>query len=117
MLETKTNTPDTASTADGPMAAASGRTAPPAVTAGLPGVCSELALLPRSAHVDARALSRILGRTVRTIDRATSRRELPAPLKFLGRRVWLVGTIQDHLKDLQDQALKVAAKHAQKILQ
>ena len=102
-----TNAPGTTSTPE----------AGPDVNTEVPGVCSELALLPRSAHLDARALSRILGRTVRTIDRAISRGELPAALKFMGRRVWLVEAIQDHLRGLQDKALKAAAKHAQKILE
>ena len=83
----------------------------------LDGVCSGLATLPRNAHLDAKALARMLGRTVRTIDRATARAELPAPVRFLGRRVWLVGTILDHLQAKQQEALDAASRHERKILQ
>ncbi|MGD0092906.1 MAG: hypothetical protein ABSE73_23590 [Planctomycetota bacterium] len=90
---------------------------PQATGPGLPGVCVGLAQLPGNAHLDAKALAKILGRTVRTIDRATARAELPRPVRFLGRRVWLVRTILEHLQARQDEALEAAAKHERKILQ
>lgn len=83
----------------------------------LPGVCDGLATLPRHAHLDARALATILGRTVRTIDRATARSELPAPVRLLGRRTWLVGTILDHFEARQAAALEASARHERKILE
>ena len=80
---------------------------PQAETApGAPGVCiTALAELPRDSHLDTAALARMLGRSKKTIARATRRGELPPPVKFLGRHVWLVGTILDHMQARQTAAI------------
>ncbi len=74
------------------------------------GVVTGLAELPRDAHLDAAALGRMLGRCKKSVGRAWRRGELPPPVMFLGRHVWLVGTILDHFHARQDAAVKEAVK-------
>ena len=78
--------------------------------AGASGVVTALAELPREAHLDAAALGKILVRCKKSVGRAWRRGELPPPVKFLGRHVWLVGTILDHFRERQDAAVKEAAR-------
>ena len=80
-----------------------------------PGVVTVLAELPRDAHVDAEALGRMLGRCKKSVQRAWRRGELPPPVKFMGRHVWLVGTIRDHFQARQDAALREARKRGERI--
>jgi hypothetical protein len=81
------------------------------------GVCVELATLPAGAHLDAAALARILGRCKKSIQRAARRGELPPPIKFLGRDIWLAGTIQEHLAARQNRALQKAIRRDREIRQ
>jgi hypothetical protein len=55
-------------------------------------------------------LARLLHRSVRSIERAVVRGELPAPFRFLGHRTWTVETILAHLQDRQEAVLGVAAR-------
>jgi hypothetical protein len=68
------------------------------------GICTELASLPRTSHLDSNALARILGRHKKTIQKAVRRGELPLPFKFLGKQCWTVGVIVDHIVSLQQTA-------------
>jgi len=74
------------------------------------GVVTALAELPPDAHLDAEALGRILGRCKKTIQRAVRRGELPPPIKFMGRHVWLVRTILEHMGARQTAAVKAAER-------
>lgn len=69
------------------------------------GIVTCLAELPENAHLDAVALGRILGRCKKTIQRAVRRGELPPPIRFMGRHVWLVGTILRHFEERQQAAV------------
>ncbi len=69
------------------------------------GIITGLAELPRDALVDGKALGRLLGRSKRSIQRATRRGELPAPFRFLGKNVWTVGAIIDHMAARQAAVL------------
>ena len=71
------------------------------------GIVTELATLPPEAHLDGEALGRMLGRCRKSIQRAVRRGELPPPFKFMGRHVWLVKTILDHMKARQNAALQL----------
>lgn len=82
-----------------------------------PGIVTALAELPRDAHLDAEALGRMLARCKKSVQRAWRRGELPPPVTFLGRHVWLVGTILDHFHARQDAAVKQAARRDEKILE
>ena len=62
------------------------------------GIVTALARLPRDAHLDAEALGQMLGRC-----------------KFLGRHVWIIGTIIDHFKARQEAAVKEAQRRISKI--
>ncbi len=79
------------------------------------GIVTALAELPREAHLDAAALGRMLGRCKKSVGRAWRRGELPPPMTFLGRHVWLVGTILDHFRTRQDAAVKEAAMREARI--
>ena len=79
------------------------------------GIVTALAELPLNAHLDAEALGRILGRCKKTIQRAVRRGELPPPIKFMGRHVWLVKTILEHMESRQETALRQFRKRLEKI--
>ena len=74
------------------------------------GIVTELAELPREAYIDIRALARILGRSVRSVERAVRRGELPPPFRFMGKRVWMAGVIVDHMAARQQAALRLVGK-------
>ena len=69
------------------------------------GAVTELAKLPPQAHVDSQALGQMLGRCKKSVQRAVRRGELPPPFRFMGRHVWLVKTLLDHLQEQQDVVL------------
>jgi len=75
------------------------------------GIVTALAELPSDAHLDAEALGCILGRCKKTIQRAVRRGELPPPIKFMGKHVWLVRSILAHMENLQDKAIKQANRN------
>jgi len=75
-------------------------------------ICVELATLPSDAHLDMRALAKILRRSTKSVERAVRRGDLPAPFTFLGKNTWLVGTIVQHLRTKQEAVAKLAAKRA-----
>lgn len=89
----------------------------PASHPNVSGVCTALAELPRDAHLDAEALGRIFGRCKKTIQLAWRRGDLPPPIKFMGRHVWIVGTILDHLQAKQEKALEEAQRRERSISQ
>lgn len=101
---------------DPPLAAGNGPTEPGAATLRgeaappMPGACRALADLPAGAHLDAGQLARALGRCKKTVERAVRRGELPAGVRFLGRRVWLVGSVQEHLAARHEAAMRRAAR-------
>jgi hypothetical protein len=81
------------------------------------GICVELATLPTGAHLDASALARILGRCTKSVQRAARRGELPPPIKFMGRHVWMAGAVQEHFAARQEAALVAAKKRDQRTRQ
>ena len=78
-------------------------------------VWSDLANLPKEAHLGAVALAKLLGICKKSVERAVRRDELPSPFKMGGKSVWMVGTILVHLQRRQDAALAKQATHAKKI--
>jgi len=74
------------------------------------GIVDELAKLPPNAHIDGDGLGRILGRCKKSVQRAVRRGELPPPFRFMGRHVWLVKTILEHLERQQEDAARQAAR-------
>lgn len=78
------------------------------------GIVTRLAELPRKAHIDIRALAGILERSVRSVERAVCREELPAPFKLLGKRTWMAGVIIDHLAARQQAALRLVERRDQR---
>ncbi len=81
----------------------------------LQGVCTAIASLSPDSHLEVCALASILGRCKKSIQRAVRRGELPQPFTFMGRHVWLAGTIVDHLQKLQDSALRQVERRDRKI--
>ena len=79
-----------------------------------PGVCSSLAALLPTAHIDAAALATMLNRSKKSVQRAVRRGELPRPFKLLGKHMWMAGAIVEHLHTLQTNALKQADQQAQR---
>ena len=88
---------------------------PQAACAAPPGAMTALAELPREAHLDAEALGQMLRRCKKSVQRAWRRGELPPPVCFMGRHVWLVGTILDHFQARQDAAVSQARRRDEKI--
>lgn len=68
------------------------------------GVVTGIADLPGNAYIDSKELGRLIGRCKKSIQRAVRRGELPPPVKFMGRHVWLVKTILDHFEERQRAA-------------
>jgi hypothetical protein len=78
------------------------------------GICQDLATLPANAHLDMRALAKILKRSTKSIERAVRRGDLPKPFRFMGKCVWLAGVIVEHLKAKQAAALETAERQAKR---
>ncbi len=79
------------------------------------GVITALADLPPDGVLDVNTLAHMLGRCSKTIQRAVRRGELPQPVKFMGKRVWLVKTILEHLESRQKEAMKEANRRISKL--
>ena len=79
------------------------------------GICHDIATLPADAQIDMRALGKMFGRSTKSIQRAIRRGDLPRPFRFMGKCVWLAGTIIEHLRSKQQAALEKAAKHAKRL--
>lgn len=79
------------------------------------GVTTALAELPADAHIDIDALARMLNRCTKSVQRAVRRGELPAPIRFMGKRVWMVGAILKHMRARQETALKEASRREARI--
>jgi hypothetical protein len=79
-----------------------------------PGVVTALAELPAAAHIEIGALATMLGRHKKSIERAVRRGELPPPIRFLGKQVWLVDVIREHMRARQEAAIKAACRRGAK---
>jgi predicted DNA-binding transcriptional regulator AlpA len=79
------------------------------------GVVTELANLPPSAHLDAEALGQILGRCKKSVYRAVRRGELPPPVKFMGKHIWLVSSILNHMEARQQAVIEMSDRRSQKL--
>ena len=71
------------------------------------GIITALADLPADAYLDARALGDLLGCCKRSVERAWRRGELPSPIRFMGRYVWVMGAIREHLQEMQKKAIRM----------
>jgi hypothetical protein len=74
------------------------------------GIVKALGELPPGAILAEEALARIFGRHPASIKRAVERRELPPPVRLLGKPTWTAGAILAHL----DARLEVARREAEK---
>jgi hypothetical protein len=77
-----------------------------------PGICQDLAKLPANAHIDMRALAKILRRSTKSIQRAIRREDLPKPFRFMGKCVWMAGVIVEHLQAKQKSVQDVEARRS-----
>jgi len=74
------------------------------------GIVTALAELPPNAHLDSEALGQILGRCRKSVQRAVRRGELPPPVKFMGKHVWLAKAILAHMEARQDAVVDQAER-------
>jgi len=81
--------------------------APPAPELDGPGA---LAALPAGTVLAVADLTRILGRSSRSITRALRRGELPAGFRLGNRLHWTREALLDHFGKLQDRALRQAGR-------
>ena len=81
----------------------------------IPGILTALAELPHDTLLTVNALARLLGRCEKTIARAVNRGELPPPIRFLGKRQWVVGTILEHLRGMQETAIRQSKDDRRKL--
>jgi hypothetical protein len=72
------------------------------------GVVRDLADLPNDTIILKKWLAKVFGRSERGIERAVGRGDLPPPFRHMGRSAWMVGSIREHLKGLQAQAVAAA---------
>ena len=68
-----------------------------------------------SALVTKQALTRLLGCHESTIEAAVTRGDLPPPVALMGRKVWMVGVICDHLRKRLDDAAREAEKETARL--
>lgn len=76
------------------------------------GAVTFLAELPPDSHIDGVSLARMLGCCKKSVQRAVRRGELPPPFKFMGRHVWLVRAILEHLQSSQRAACQQLERRA-----
>lgn len=79
------------------------------------GVCDALGSLSDDAVITEEGLARLLGRSRKSIQRAVTRRELPAPVRLLGSRCWTAARIREHLGRRLDEAEREARELAARI--
>lgn len=82
---------------------------------GKPMVITRLAELPPRAWLNEAALAEALGVTCRTIRNMETRHELPPPIKFGGRRIWIVGRILDWVEECAKREAQIAEREAFKV--
>ena len=70
-------------------------------------VCTELGRLNDGTIVSEGGLARIFGKHPISIKRAVERGELPPPTKLMGKPVWTVGSIRQHI----EQRLEIEARY------
>lgn len=85
--------------------------APAVVGAGPAGVFLGLAGLPDDAWLTEAALAALLGRCVRTIKNAVRRRELPRPVRTLGKPQWTAGALKQHMNARLDAERRKQERH------
>jgi predicted DNA-binding transcriptional regulator AlpA len=71
-------------------------------------VVTELAEMHQDTIIWKRAVAKMFRRSVRTIERKVARGELPPPFRFMGGAAWTVGSIREHIEQLQAQAVAEA---------
>jgi predicted DNA-binding transcriptional regulator AlpA len=80
-----------------------------------PGCYDALARLPESALVDEAGMAQAFHVAGRTIRRMGERHELPPPVRFAGRAVWIVGKVHRWLAEAAERQEANARKHLEKI--
>ena len=67
--------------------------------------CANLAKLPADTMLPEEALMKMLNKSRKSIRRSVDRGELPAPVRVMGKRVWTVSSIVQHIQNrLKDKA-------------
>ena len=74
-----------------------------------------LGCLPEKTLLDGKQLAKLLGVSRRTLRRMVSRFELPPPVAFAGRSVWMSGRVLGHIEAAAQRAAKEAERQAKKI--
>lgn len=72
----------------------------------------ELATMPAGAILDVTRMAAALTVARRTVARMVGRRELPPPVPFGGRSVWVVDQVLAHIRAAADRAAREAEKEA-----
>ena len=82
----------------------------------LPGLLVDgLARVPEKTLMDEARLAALLGVNRRTVRRMVLRAELPPPVRFAGRSVWISGKVIAHVEARADRAAFAAEKQARRI--
>ena len=85
-------------------------------TGGVQGtVIDGLSGLAAEDMLDADRLACIVGRNRRTLLRMVKRGELPPPIPFGGRSVWIAGRVRDHISGVADRTARAASREAERI--
>lgn len=74
----------------------------------------ELAVMHPRTLLDERHLTRIFRVTRRTVHRMVERFEIPPPVRFHGKSLWMAGSILRRIEDQVEEASKEATKEAER---
>jgi len=77
-------------------------------------IITGLAELPERSMLDRTALANALKVTTRTIQRMVGRFELPKPMQFRGRAMWMAGKVVEYLEAQAERLNQQAERNATK---
>jgi len=78
-------------------------------------IIAALAELPPDTPIDEAALAGFFGCCIKSIKRAVRRGELPPPVKLLGKPMWTVRAVLDHLNKRLEKAKQEAERLERRI--
>jgi len=77
-------------------------------------IITGLAELPEKSMLDKAALANALKVSKKTIQRMVGRFELPKPMRFRGRAMWMVGKVMDYIEAQAERLNQQAERNATK---
>ena len=80
------------------------------------GIVRELGELGEGAIITEKALARLFDKHPDSIKRAVQRKELPQPVKLMGKPSWTAGSIVKHIEQRLHEAAQEAEKEERRLM-